>query len=66
MKIIAEVDKSRMIRLSPHRFGQVGNLIIIEESNGDRFDLHFSDGQLRVLAGLIDQRLSAKGKQSVA
>ena len=57
MKTIVPLDKTRMIRMAPHRYGQVGNLLIIEESSGVRFDWHFSDGQLRILRDLIDKRL---------
>jgi hypothetical protein len=59
VKLILPVTPGRQVRLSPHRYGQVGNLIIIEDPSGDRYDLHFSDDDLLALYDAARTRLNA-------
>lgn len=54
-----EVEPGRLVRMSPHRFGQVGNLFIFESKDW-RLDLHLTDGELRIIRDLIDKRLNVK------
>lgn len=57
MYIRLPLDRERHVRLAGHRFGMVGNLIVIEEPNGDRIDLYLNDEQIRRLASTIVTRI---------
>ena len=57
-KIIIDVGGPRRVRLAPHRFGQRGNLIVVEHDDGDRLDLHLTDRELRTLVEAATRRLS--------
>lgn len=59
MYIRLPLDNERYLRLAGHRYGMVGNLVVIEEPNGDRIDLYLSDEQIRRLAHTIDTRMAA-------
>jgi hypothetical protein len=59
VKLIVPFDRVRHVRLSPHRFGQAGNLIIVEDDQL-RLDLHLSDAQMASLGRAIAKRLASK------
>lgn len=58
-KLIVPVEPTRTIRLASHRFGQVGNMFVIEDDNGDRIDLYLTDEQVTSLMVACTGRLKA-------
>jgi len=60
MNIRIPLDRQRTIRLAPHRFGQIGNMFVIEDDNGDRIDLYLSDAQVTSLVAQCVARLNVK------
>jgi hypothetical protein len=61
-KFIVPVEPTRTIRMAPHRFGQVGNMLIIEDEDGDRLDLYLTDDQIASLGSAIAARLRANAE----
>ena len=59
-KFIVPRDKYRQVRIAPHRFGQIGNMVVFTDPNGDRIDIYLTDSQLRKLGREITLRLNSK------
>jgi hypothetical protein len=58
VKLSVPVNDCAIVRLAPHRFGQQGNLIVIETPDGvERIDLYLNDAQLQALVVRGGRRL---------
>lgn len=59
MLVSIPMNRERSVRLAPHRFGQRGNMLIVE-GDGHRVEVYLSDQQLERLVAAGVARLNAK------